>query len=83
MKEEISLDVSIESLLGVYSNPKRDKRFHTVSVVYICKAYGMPIAADDAKEVMIVPLEKLELDKLVFDHGDILRDYLNKKNEVI
>ena len=83
MKEEISLNVSIESLLGVYSDPKRDKRFHTVSVVYICKAYGMPIAADDAKEVMIVPLEKLELDKLVFDHGDILRDYLKKKNEVL
>ena len=83
MKEEISLDVAIESLLGVYSDPKRDKRFHTVSVVYICKAYGMPIAADDAKEVMIVPLEKLELDKLIFDHGDILRDYLKKKNEVL
>jgi len=83
MKEEISLDVSIESLLGVYSDPKRDKRFHTVSIVYTCKAIGMPIAADDAKEVIIVPLEKLELDKLVFDHGDILRDYLNKKNEVL
>ena len=83
MKEEISLDVVIESLLGVYSDPQRDKRFHTVSVVYICKANGMPIAADDAKEVMVVPLKKLELDKLVFDHGDILRDYLQKRNEVL
>lgn len=83
MKEEISLNVVIESLLGVYSNPHRDKRFHTVSVVYICKANGMPIAADDAKEVMIVPLEKLNLDRLVFDHGDILRDYLQKRNEVL
>ena len=83
MKEEISLNVSIESLLGVYSDPKRDKRFHTVSIVYTCKAYGMPIAADDAKEVIIVPLEKLELDKLVFDHGNILMDYLHRKNEVL
>ena len=43
----------------------------------------MPIAADDAKEVMVLPLKELELDKLVFDHGDILKDYLQKKNEVI
>ncbi|HEX5670988.1 MAG TPA: NUDIX hydrolase, partial [Sulfuricurvum sp.] len=28
MKEEISLDVTIKSLLGVYSDPKRDSRFH-------------------------------------------------------
>jgi len=83
MKEEISLDVTIESLLGVYSDPKRDKRFHTVSVVYICKANGMPIAADDAKEAMVIPLKKLELDKLVFDHGKILKDYLQKRNEVL
>ena len=51
MKEETSLDIAIESLLGVYSDPKRDERFHTVSVVYVCKAYGNPKAQDDAKEV--------------------------------
>ena len=78
MKEEISLDVEIQKLFGVYSEPTRDKRFHTASVVYICKAYGTPVGADDAKEATIVRLEDLKLDKLVFDHGDILRDYLQK-----
>jgi len=78
MKEEISLDVEIKELFGVYSNSTRDKRFHTVSVVNVCQAYGMPIGADDAKEATIVQLEDLELDKLVFDHSDILRDYLDK-----
>ncbi len=78
MREEISLDVEIKELFGVYSDPSRDKRFHTASVVYICKAYGEPIGADDAKEAMIVKLEKLESDRLVFDHGDILKDYLKK-----
>ena len=76
MKEEISLDVEIQELLGVYSDPKRDKRFHTVSVVYICKAYGMPQGADDAKEAYLIPVEKLQPDSLVFDHGEILSDYL-------
>jgi len=79
MKEEISLDVIITKLFGVYSEPSRDKRFHTASVVYICKAYGTPVGADDAKEAMVVKLQDLELDKLVFDHGDILRDYLKQK----
>lgn len=78
MKEEISLDVEIKELFGVYSDPNRDKRFHTASVVYICKAYGDPIGADDAKEAMVVKLENLDLNKLVFDHGQILKDYLQK-----
>ena len=80
MKEEISLDVTIKKLFGVYSNPKRDKRFHTASIVYIAKAYGLPVGADDAKEAMIVKLEDIDTTKLVFDHGEILQDYLSKLN---
>jgi len=78
MKEEISLDVKIKNLFGVYSNPDRDQRFHTASVVYLCTAYGTPLGADDAKEAMIIKLEDLKLNKLVFDHGNILKDYLYK-----
>jgi len=79
MKEETSLDVSIESLLGVYSDPKRDERFHTVSIVYICKAYGKPLAQDDAKEVFVYEKDKLPLDKLVFDHKKIISDFLKRE----
>ena len=78
MKEEISLDIEIKELFGVYSDPSRDKRFHTASVVYVCKAYGTPIGADDAKEAMIIKIADLELNELVFDHGNILNDYLKK-----
>jgi len=78
MKEEISLDVEIQALLGVYSDPKRDERFHTVSVVYLCKAYGMPKGADDAKEAMVVKLEDLKTQRLAFDHGEIIGDYLKR-----
>ena len=83
MKEEISLDVEIQSLLGVYSDPKRDQRFHTVSVVYLCKAYGIPKGADDAKEAMVVKLEDIELDLLVFDHAKIVQDYIEKVHSSI
>lgn len=78
MKEEISLDVTIKELLGVYSDPKRDKRFHTVSVVFTCKAYGKPVGADDAKEAVVVTLESKKLKELVFDHSKIIDDYIKK-----
>ena len=80
MKEEISLDVTIVKLLGVYSDPSRDTRFHTASVTYICRAYGEPTGADDAKEASIYKLDEIPLDKLVFDHKKILEDYLKERN---
>lgn len=75
MNEEISLDVRIESLLGVYSDPTRDLRFHCVSIVYVCNAHGVPTGADDAKEAFIYPLDTIPYEKLVFDHAKIIRDY--------
>lgn len=76
MREETSLDVKITRMLGVYSDPKRDARFHTVSIVYVCKAYGVPKAEDDAKAVHVIPLEEMAALPLVFDHREIVRDYL-------
>ncbi len=76
MKEETDLDVSIQALLGVYSDPARDPRFHTVSVVYICRAEGVPKGLDDAKEAIVYTKEEIPFDKLVFDHARILKDYL-------
>ncbi|WP_457635894.1 NUDIX domain-containing protein [Persephonella sp.] len=76
MKEETGLDVEIIRLLGVYSDPDRDPRFHTVSLTYVCKAYGEPRARSDAKEVHIFKLEEIPFEKLVFDHDRILKDYL-------
>lgn len=79
MKEEISLDVTIKSLLGVYSDPKRDSRFHCVSIVYVCKAFGAPVGADDAKEAFVYALNDIPYDKLVFDHAKIIRDYCSSR----
>ena len=76
MSEEIGLDVEIEQLLGLYSDPSRDPRFHTMSAVYICKASAMPQAGDDAKSTKVVALEDLEKENFVFDHGKIVEDYL-------
>ncbi|WPM31342.1 NUDIX hydrolase [Hydrogenobacter sp. T-2] len=78
IKEETGLDARINRLFGVYSDPKRDPRFHVVSVVFVCDAEGEPKAGDDAKRVRVYKLEDLPLDLLVFDHKSILLDYMKK-----
>ena len=80
MKEETNLDVKIQRLLGVYSDPNRDLRFHTVSCIFVCNAFSLPKAGDDAKEAFVVKLEEIPWDKLVFDHATILKDFLLKSS---
>ena len=78
-KEETCLDVDLLHHLGNYSDPQRDKRFHTVSSVYIAHAQGTPQAADDAINLKTYTLEQIPA-QLAFDHDRILRDYVHFKN---
>ncbi|MGZ5052340.1 MAG: NUDIX domain-containing protein [Methylobacter sp.] len=73
-KEEICLDVTLKALLGLYSNPARDPRNHTVTAVYVAEARGMPKAADDAKNVGIFTFDNLP-EVLAFDHAQVVEDY--------
>lgn len=75
-KEETCLDVSLKVLLGIYSNPERDPRNHTVTAVYIAEASGMPRAADDAKNFGIFTFDNLPA-VLAFDHAQVMADYKN------
>ena len=72
--EEVSLQVTLRALLGIYSGPQRDPRGHTVTAIYIAEASGKPVAADDAKSVGIFTLEQLPA-PLAFDHAMVLQDY--------
>jgi len=76
IKEEIGLDFNIERILGVFSKPDRDPRFHVVSVVFVGHAIGQPKASSDAKEAKVFKLEEIPFDKLVFDHADILKKFI-------
>ncbi len=77
MKEEIGLDVTLTELLGVYSDPDRDPRGHCVSVVFTGTANGRPAADSDAQSVHLFAPDQVPLADLVFDHAQILSDYLN------
>lgn len=73
-KEETSLDVKLVHLLGVYSDPSRDPRGHTVSLVYVAEATGEPKAEDDAKSLKCWDVNALP-DEMAFDHARILEDF--------
>lgn len=73
-KEEVCLDVTLKALLGMYSDPKRDNRGHTVTAVYVAQAKGLPQAADDAKNLALFEMDNLP-QELAFDHAQVLGDY--------
>ena len=73
-REETSLEVELVVLLGMYSNPKRDPRGHTVTAVYVARSTGTPRAADDARHLEVFTLENIP-HQLAFDHALVLEDY--------
>ncbi|NEP15011.1 MAG: NUDIX hydrolase [Symploca sp. SIO2C1] len=73
-KEEISLSVDLIEQFKMYSEPNRDPRQHTISVVFLATAKGEPQAADDAKNLGIFHPWDVP-NNLCFDHERILQDY--------
>ena len=73
-KEETSLDVQLSEQFYAYSDPKRDPRFHTVSMVFIGFGTGKLQGADDAREAEVFTQENLP-DAIVFDHRQVINDY--------
>lgn len=83
--EELTIkNIEKMSLVGVYGNPGRDPRQHSVEVTYTCITHDTPVAATDAKTVHLINIDeaqKLIKDKkFAFDHGQILSEYLEKLN---
>lgn len=73
-KEETGLDITLTHLLGVYSDPRRDPRRHTVATVFVATASGNPIGGDDAAEARLFRRPDVPA-QLAFDHAQILADY--------
>lgn len=77
-QEETALDVTLTGQLGAYSDPSRDPRHHTISVVFTATARGTPRGGDDASLASVFPPRSLP-GELAFDHARILRDYLERR----
>ena len=79
MKEELGVPVKIKKLFGVYSDPKRDPRYHTASVVYLLeKTKGRIRLNHESSEFRYFSLENLPK-KIGFDHRKILNDLKKRK----
>jgi 8-oxo-dGTP diphosphatase len=73
-REETGLDVRLIALLGLYSDPARDPRGHTVTAVYVAEARGEPRALDDARALGVFDVHQIP-GELAFDHAVVLEDY--------
>ena len=76
MKEE--RQDKILKLVGVYSDPDRDPRGHTISIAYLCSKNPEDTlkGGSDAKEAQVFTRDEIANIRLAFDHNIILRDAL-------
>lgn len=81
VEEETGVEVRIGRLLGVYSDPKRDPRGHTVSVLYEARPVrGAARGGDDAVEARWFNPREAKSLALAFDHGKIVREQLGRRS---
>jgi 8-oxo-dGTP diphosphatase len=73
VKEETGLDVETERMTGIYSDPKRDPRGHSISIAYLLKALGGELKHDEG-EASDIRFFRAPPKKMGFDHRKILTD---------
>mmetsp|Transcript_11368 Transcript_11368/g.12626 ORF Transcript_11368/g.12626 Transcript_11368/m.12626 type:complete len:326 (-) Transcript_11368:854-1831(-) len=79
LKEEMNIEINQKpELFGVYSDPKRDARRHTASIVYIVDIPEEVVATagDDAAKVSRVHTNEISNLDFFADHKLILSDYI-------
>ncbi|MCQ6962738.1 NUDIX domain-containing protein [Methanolobus chelungpuianus] len=80
-REETGLSIEIVKLLGVYSDPLRDPRGHTVSICYLSQGHGTLEAGSDAKDVFLFDVN--DLPEMAFDHNMILEQARGDINGIL
>lgn len=75
--EETGLKLRGLRQFRAYSNPKRDPRGHTISIVFTAKASGKIKAGSDAAIAKVFSFKKIP--KLCFDHNKIIKDWMKNK----
>ena len=78
--EETGVTVTVGKLLGVYSDPERDPRGHTVTVLYAARPVrGEAKGSDDAAEARWFTRKEIRGLNFAFDHGNIIRRQLGRR----
>ncbi|MCL5680768.1 MAG: NUDIX hydrolase [Candidatus Thermoplasmatota archaeon] len=79
MKEEIGREIRDQTLFTVVSDPARDPRGHTISIVYSGRIDEEPEAGDDASKVFLVGREEIGKLQMAFDHQEIIKDFILRR----
>ena len=75
--EETGLKTKIRGLVGVYSDPGRDPRGHTITIAYLLdRVKGDVKAGDDASIVKFFKVNELPV--LAFDHEKIIKESMER-----
>lgn len=80
LAEETGLElVSIERLVGVYSAPDRDPRFHSICIVVEAQVQGTMQVQDtlEISEIQAFVPSEIPQGKLSHDHDQQLQDYFD------
>ncbi len=73
MQEETSLALEDLRFYTVRSDPARDPRHHTITVIFTARGRGTPRAGDDAADIGVFPSDQLP-EPLAFDHRAVLEE---------
>ena len=72
VREETGLETDVDRLVGVFSDPRRDPRGHTISIAYALIAVGGKLqAGSDAAAIVLIDPD--DPPRMAFDHNEILR----------
>lgn len=74
MKEELGINIRIKKLVGIYSDPKRDPRYHAISLSFLCEPVRGKIKLNnEASLFRYFSFDRLP-QKIGFDHRKIIQD---------
>ena len=74
VREETGLETKVLRLVGVFSDPGRDPRGHTVTIAYALEMIGGQLkAGSDASAIILVDPD--EPPQMAFDHNEIVRKW--------
>jgi 8-oxo-dGTP diphosphatase len=83
-KEETGLDIELDGMVGVYSDPHRDPRGHIISICFLGHKIGGELVADtDAADVQCMRIDEISKIELAFDHHKILEDAFKLQNNCL
>jgi len=74
--EETGLDVELKEMVGVFSDPERDPRGHTVTICFTSLGQGTLTASSDAQDAELFDHD--DLPELAFDHKKIIQEARDK-----